>query len=402
MTIAALSWSALRPVRPALFAGAAAIAWLAVSAPAADADNSHQSDPFGGRISSAVSSVEGSTDSVAGSVGALVSSNAHQARAAAQPTLAIAPLPLPAVDPAALPASLPVTVAPAPAEQPSIGTAPPTNPPPSVPAVPTPVAVVAPVVGDVVEPVDAALGGLPLAEALPGDGVGGVTDPVASAVAGALTDPAGTVAKPVSEVVKPVTDAMSPVPEAVRPVTEVLPVELPVAPVSDVLTQTPPLMAPTAAPVADVKAGLVVVPERRPLINLADTGRVPAGPVAVSGIAARPSVVSAQYVQPAAGFPAHSSHPVAPKAANHQGPAPKLPAGGDSSSGGDGTPSPEALLPSPASGSGSGPSSGGPSASAAWLNSPFEYLPLMGFVPVSGPLQHVPSPVAIDPGSSPD
>ncbi|HEY1158160.1 MAG TPA: hypothetical protein VGE95_17965, partial [Arthrobacter sp.] len=62
----------------------------------------------------------------------------------------------------------------------------------------------------------------------------------------------------------------------------------------------------------------------------------------------------------------------------------------------------EALLPAPASGSGSGASSGGPSASAAWLNSPFEYLPLMGFVPVRGPLQHVPSPVAIDPGSSPD
>ncbi|WP_395402283.1 hypothetical protein ACHMXB_01830 [Arthrobacter sp. UC242_113] len=400
MTIAALSWSALRPLRPVLLAGAAAVAWLAVSAPAADADNSHLSDSLGGSISSAVSSVEGSTGGMAGTVVELVSAKAHEAPAAAQPTQAVAPLPLLAIDPAALPASSPATVAPVPAEQPPVVAPPPVDPVPSTPA--PPVAVVAPVVASIVEPVDAALGGLPLGEALPDDTLAGVTGPVASAADGALTETAETVVTPVAEAVKPVADVVEPVTDAVSPVTDALPVGLPVDTVTDVLTEAPPLTAPVTAPVTDVVAGLVAGPERLPAVDLAETRQIPASPEAPLGIAAGPSVVSALPVQPAVGSPAHFSHPVAPKAANPTGSGPEVPAGGDSPSGEDRTPSPEALLPAPASGSGSGTSSGGPSASAAWLNSPFEYLPLMGFVPVSGPLQHVPSPVAIDPGSSPD
>jgi hypothetical protein len=371
MTIAALSWSALRPLRPVLLAGAAAVAWLAVSAPAAGADNSHLTDSLGGSISSAVSSVEGSTDSVAGTVGALVSAKAHEAGDAAQPTPVVAPLPLPAVDPAALPASLPAS----PAEQPPVVAPPPVTPVPSTPA--PPVAVVAPVVASIVEPVDAALGGLPLGEALPDDTLAGVTGPVASAADGALTDTAETIVKPVAETAKPVAELVEPITDAVSPATDALPVELPLETVTDVLTtQAPPLTAPVTGPVTDVEAPF--------------------------GTVAGPSVVSALPVHPAVGSPDRFSHPVAPKAANPTGSTPEVPAGGDSPSGEDRTPSPEALLPAPASGSGSGTSSGSPSASAAWLNSPFEYLPLMGFVPVSGPLQHVPSPVAIDPGSSPD
>ncbi|MDQ0617486.1 hypothetical protein [Arthrobacter globiformis] len=398
MTIAALSWSALRPLRPVLLAGAAAAAWLAVSAPAADADNSHGTDVLAGSISSAVSSVKGSTDSVAGSVGALVSPKAHEAGVVAQPTPAVAPLPLPAVDPAALPASFPATVAPAPAEQATVVATPPVTPVPSMPA--PPVAVVSPVVADIVEPADAALGGQPMGEALPDDTVAGVTGPVASVADGALTDTAETIVKPVAEAVKPVAEVVEPVTDVVSPATDT--VELPVETVTDVPSQAPPLTAPITVPVRDVVAGAVAVPEWLPAVDLAETRQISTSPEASLGIVAGPSVASALPVHPAVGSPAHFSHPVAPKAANPTGSAPEVPAGGDSPSGEDRTPSPEALLPAPASGSGSGTSSGGPSASAAWLNSPFEYLPLMGFVPVSGPLQHVPSPVAIDPGSSPD
>ncbi|UKA55594.1 hypothetical protein LFT45_06655 [Arthrobacter sp. FW305-BF8] len=395
MTIAALSWSTLRPLRPVLLAGAAAAAWLAVSAPAADADNSHLTDSLGGSISSTVSSVEGSTDSVAGTVGALVSATAREAGTAAQPAPAVVPLPLPAADPAALPASLPATVTPAPAEQPPAVAPPPVTPVPSTPA--PPAAVVAPVVASIVEPVDAALGGLPLGETLPDDTLAGVTGPVASVADGALTDAAETIAKPVAEAVKPVAEVVKPVTDAVSPVTDALPVELPVETVTDVLTQAPPL----TAPVTDVVTGLVAVPERLPGVELAEIRPIPESAEAPLGLAAGPSLVSALPVHPAVGSPAHFSHTLAPKAAD-PGAAPKVPAGGNSPSGEGRTPSPDALLPAPASGSGSGTSSGGPSASAAWLNSPFEYLPLMGFVPVSGPLQHVPSPVAISPGSSPD
>jgi hypothetical protein len=396
MTIEALSWSALRPLRPVLLAGAAAVAWLAGSAPAANADTSHLADSLGGSISSAVTSVEGSTDSVAGTVGALVSVKAHDAPAAAQPTPAVVPLPLPAIDPASLPAS----VAPARAEQPSVVAPPPVTPVPSTPE--PPVAVVAPVVASVVEPVDAALGGLPLGEALPDETLAEVTAPVASVADGALTETAENIVKPVAEAVRPVAEVVEPATDALSPVAEALPVEIPVETVTDVLTQAPPLTAPVTAPVTDVVAGLVEVPERLSAVDLAETTPITASPETPVGAVAGPSVVSALPVHPAVGSPAQFSHPVVPKAANPTRSAPEVPAGGDSPSGEDRAPSPEALLPAPASGSGSGTSSGGPSASAAWLNSPFEYLPLVGVVPVSGPLQHVPSPVAIDPGSSPD
>ena len=394
MTIASLSLSVLRPLRPVLLAGAAAVAWLAVSAPAADADNSPQSDSLGSTISSAVSSVNASAGNVAGGVGTLVSSTAHATRAAAQPTPDVAPPPPPAVDPAAIPEPLPATLAPAPAEQPSVVAPPAVTPVPAAPAAPTPVAVVAPVVADIVEPLDAALGGLPLGGALPDDTVAEVTDPVVAIADETLTDAGETVLKPVAGIVAPVTDA-------VGPVTDALPVELPVGPVTDVLTQILPLADPIIEPLAEALTGTVAIPDRLTAAGLAETGQIYASP-GVAGILAAPSVASAPPGQPAIGSPAHHSHMIVSKAVAPTGPAPKIPAGGDSPSGGDRTPTPEALLPAPASGSGSGTSSGGPSASAAWLNSSFEYLPLMGFVPASGPLQHVPSPVANDPGSRPD
>jgi hypothetical protein len=256
-------------------------------------------------------------------------------------------------------------------------------------------------VEDIVEPVDAALGELPLGSTLPDDTLAGVTEPVVAIADETLTDAGETVLKPVAEILRSVAEILPSVTDAVSPVTDALPVELPVGPVTDVLTQILPLADPIFAPVADAVAGTVAVPDRLTAAGLAETGQIYASP-GVAGILAAPSVASAPTVQSAFGSPAHHSHVIAPKAVAPTGHAPKIPAGGDSPSGGDRTPTPEALLPAPASGSGSGTSSGGPAASAAWLDSSFEYLPLMGFAPVSGPLQHVPSPVANDPGSRPD
>lgn len=56
----------------------------------------------------------------------------------------------------------------------------------------------------------------------------------------------------------------------------------------------------------------------------------------------------------------------------------------------------------PASGTGSGASQSGPSGSAAWLDELGFNLPLRGSFPISGSLQHAPSPVSLNPGSSPD
>ncbi|WP_426998535.1 hypothetical protein [Pseudarthrobacter sp. N5] len=64
---------------------------------------------------------------------------------------------------------------------------------------------------------------------------------------------------------------------------------------------------------------------------------------------------------------------------------------------------PNVLLPAePGSGSGNGQPLPGPSGSAAWVSRNFLAVPVPGAVPVSGPLQHAPSPVSFDPGSSPD
>src|SRR6476661_6343815 len=57
MADAGLSWSVLRPLRPVFLAGAAALAWLAFSAPAADANNPHDQSSLLGGIASTVSSV---------------------------------------------------------------------------------------------------------------------------------------------------------------------------------------------------------------------------------------------------------------------------------------------------------------------------------------------------------
>jgi hypothetical protein len=69
---------------------------------------------------------------------------------------------------------------------------------------------------------------------------------------------------------------------------------------------------------------------------------------------------------------------------------------------GTGLPAPNALPAAPGSGSGTTLSSGGPGCAAAWLPSQYLVIPTAGAEPIRGPLQHVHSAVAADPGSSPD
>jgi hypothetical protein len=68
---------------------------------------------------------------------------------------------------------------------------------------------------------------------------------------------------------------------------------------------------------------------------------------------------------------------------------------------GTGLPAPNALPAAPGSGSGNTLSSGLGSA-AAWLPNQYLVIPTAGAEPIRGPLQHVHSAVAADPGSSPD
>ncbi len=365
MANAGLSWSVLRPLRPVLLAGAAAMAWMAFSAPAAEADNHHEQPSLLGGITSTVSSASNG-------VGKAVGNAASGAPAAHAPKrFAAAP------HPASLPMTERITDAPG-----AISSVP----------VPTPVTAVAgtvwvPVVAEVTKPVDTAVGALPVADILPVDTVAAVTDPVVTVAETAVADIAENVAVPV---------------------TDTLPVDLPVEPITDLTAGTPALSTPVVTPITDVVVdGVQEVADRVPAV-LPAHGNAPVartGDTSVGGTSAGTAyfpAVSLVAATSASGAP--STNPAGSGSSGSgesPGSSPALPAGGGSPAGGR-THLPEALLPASPSGSGSGQSSGGPAASAAWLSSPFEYLPMTGNVPVSGPLQHIPSPVAIDPGSSPD
>ncbi|WP_144674192.1 hypothetical protein [Arthrobacter sp. U41] len=84
--------------------------------------------------------------------------------------------------------------------------------------------------------------------------------------------------------------------------------------------------------------------------------------------------------------------PPAPSGNDRPGPMPN----------GTGLPTPNALPAAPGSGTGNTASSGGPGCGAAWLPNQYLVIPTAGAEPVRGPLQHVHSADAADPGSSPD
>ena len=94
-----------------------------------------------------------------------------------------------------------------------------------------------------------------------------------------------------------------------------------------------------------------------------------------------------------------------PAGATPEGTVPPAPAGDDSPTpwpNGTGLPAPDALPAAPGSGSGNTASAGGPAGGAAWLPSAYLVIPTAGADAIRGPLQHVHSAVAADPGSSPD
>lgn len=365
MANAGLSWSVLRPLRPVLLAGAAAMAWLAFSAPTANADSQTQPSLLGG-ITSTVSSV-------GNGVGKAVGNAAGGAPAAHAPDHSAA-----TPQPASLPVPQRITDTP-----PAVVSVP----------VPTPVAAIAetvlvPVAAEVTRPINTVAGALPVADILPADTVAAVTDPVVALADTAVADIAENV---------------------LLPVTDTLPVDLPVQPISDVVPGIPSLVTPVVTPITDVLNavdGVQAVEKRVPVLTF--PGTVPVARTdhtsggGTIGDAAYSPRVSLLAAASASGAPwTHPGRSGSSGSGENPGSTPALPVGGGSPAGGS-TQLPEALLPAAPSGSGSGQSSGGPAASAAWLSSNFEYLPITGIVPVSGPLQHIPSPVAIDPGSSPD
>lgn len=95
---------------------------------------------------------------------------------------------------------------------------------------------------------------------------------------------------------------------------------------------------------------------------------------------------------PPAGSAPGGTAPEAPDGKERPGPWPN----------GTGLPTPNALPAAPGSGSANTLTSGGPGSAAAWLPSQYLVIPTAGTEPIRGPLQHVHSAVAADPGSSPD
>lgn len=356
MVSTVLSRSLLRPLRPVLIAGAAAVAWLSFSAPAADASTQQGTDTLLSGVSSTVSSVASSEAKTAGSsprilkvVDSLAAVPARIPTAATTPARVSEPAP--------------------PAGSKAAGTSP----------APAP-AVLSPVVGGIAAPLEAAAAALPSAEVIPADTLTRVASPVVESADAA----AGRVAEGLATTV-------------VQPVSEMAPaLDQPLEAISDVLAATPLFITPALAPAAEI-------------VN--DLGRAPV----TTAILAVPSAQTTDSVDSAA-------RSKAVKAASAGGTPAVLSAiaGASSRLGGWGLPasilggprapldggahSPDAPRPAPPSGlgSGGGQSVGGPSPSAAWLSSPFEYVPPAGALPVTGQLQHAPSPVAFDPGSSPD
>ncbi len=216
MASTALSWSALRPLRPVLIAGAAAVAWLSFAAPAADASTQHSQESLLGGIASTVSSTldsEAGTASVAPgvqkAVHAVAAVPARHAGAVTVPAPASALIPQPQPEPAS---SAPVA---APHALPSL-------------------------VHELAAPAEAVTDALPSAKVLPAGTATQLTAPVT-----ALAD------KAVGGIAETVTGTV------VRPVADAAPaLEAPLESITDVLSETPPLAAPALAPVVEVVENL--------------------------------------------------------------------------------------------------------------------------------------------------
>ena len=167
-----------------------------------------------------------------------------------------------------------------------------------------------------------------------------------------------------------------------------------------VLSPTPVAVPPDLVPAleSDVPADCNVTEDR--LTALQEPA--PAPDLEVFGTPVYLTALDTAVLPRADGQPAGSAPPAG---ATPEGTVPPAPAGKDSPTpwpNGTGLPAPDALPAAPGSGSGNTASSGGPAGGAAWLPSPYLVIPTAGADPIRGPLQHVHSAVAADPGSSPD
>lgn len=350
-----MPWRALRPL---FLAGAAAMAWLALSAPAATADTASDPASLPGSISSSVSSLTSPSQPSLG--------NTVSAARAVRPAKATAPVPAPAPGPV-VPA-----VAPAPGALASVARAAGTEPAPR----PGQAGLPQPLAGNVAGSADQLVDAVPLLEQVVPTGTvdaviapaSGAVDTVVETAAKALLLPAGAALPVLEPVLQPVGDVL----------TGGGGLQVPVPGAGQVLA--PVIMAPAGLRGFEAGSGPVagrILPDGTPLSAAGTAGGVPAWAYAASA-------------------PVGSAGPGSSAASAGPSDATESPADGDW------IPGPEALPAAPSSGAGSGQSSASPAGAAAWLSDLSLDAPRPDAFPISGPLQSAPSPVSFDPGSSPD
>jgi hypothetical protein len=377
MDPAPVPWHARRTLRRILLAGAAGMAWLALSAAGASADDTAAYTLVPGGAGVAVTAT--SPDPYDATLSALATNSAGPTAEAT----AAAPVP-----DLTLPAPEPTASAPDPA----------LDTPSAVDPAPDPMPGPVPVPDPVPDPATTA------PDPVPGPGA-------------QVPDPAATAPDPTLPAVDPVLPVSDPalVPPVVGPA---IVVPDPLGPLAG---------DPAAAP--DLPAASTPAPPPEASVTSGEKSGSLSGSAAANEAAAAlpPERLSTEYLAGASegGLPPlyvpppgtygalfadalpNSGEPAAPPAAPVPGSAgAPLPSGTDGPGplhGDTGLPAPDALPPAPGSGSGSGTGhSNGPTGTAAWIPSVCFYLPTTGADPIRGPLQHAPSAVSADPGSSPD
>jgi hypothetical protein len=363
----ATSFVSFNAVRPVLFAGTLAVAWLAFSAPSGAADTGMDSGSILGTISAAApvsSTASGAAGSVSSSLDTSVTAVTRAAAPAAPAPRPPAPTP-PVANPVSVPViPLPVVHGPDPAKTVTMAIEP----------LRPMIDVASPVVSDA---------------AVPNAALQPVTNLVTE-TAGELgtVNPSSVVnvVSPVVDVVSPVVDVVSPVVDVVSPVVDDPAVpDAALQPVPEPVTDVAPLLVSDFVPGTVRDDTVMVLSEGSAGDTGAAVGRTglwSAGPLSSltpCGLLTGPLSTLLDPAAAGSGFQAGT--------------------GAARESSGGAMPEP---MPAPVFGSGSGQASGGSQTPAAWLSNNFEYLYVPGSVPVSGPIQHLPAPVSFDPGSSPD
>jgi hypothetical protein len=385
------------PFRRLAVAGVAGVAWLALSAATATADDAPSS-----------AAVPDGTGDVAATI-----STAPADELGATPAPITTGLPPGDLAPADLPPGDAQWAADA-VPEPTLHAADPglsvPGPVPAVPEPGLPVRDPMPPAADPAAPVpDPTPAADPVAPAAPVPDPTPAADPVAPAAPVPVSTPAADPAAPAA----PVPAAPVPDPGGALPLgTPVSPlpgntVSVPdhCCPSSVVAPPGPAVAAPEAAG-STPDVGIVQEAEaaREPLGSQA---RAESPPSYLRSLSFRPPG-SAAILTPdrpfTAGVPGSvAADPAAPSVPDGGGTqAPSGPVGPSPWHEGTGLPAPNALPGAPGSGSGSGPSPTNPAGTAAWIPSLYFYLPTTGAGPIRGPLQHEYSAVSADPGSSPD